>query len=109
MGIDKIWRKKAIHILKDGHPNNLLDIATGTADFAIEAIALKPKNIVGVDISNGMLEKGKKKIQKLDLGNTIKLMYGDSEDLPFENDTFDAVTVGFGVFELFVVHLTAVT
>ena len=97
LGIDRIWRRKAISILKKGNPSSILDIATGTADFAIEAIALSPKKIVGVDISEGMLEKGKKKINKLELDNIISLSYGDSENLPFDNESFDAITVGFGV------------
>ena len=97
LGIDRIWRRKAISILKKGNPGSILDIATGTADFAIEAIALSPKKIVGVDISEGMLEKGKKKINKLELDNIISLSYGDSENLPFDNESFDAITVGFGV------------
>jgi len=97
LGIDRIWRRKAIKILKKGNPGSILDIATGTADFAIEAIALSPKKIVGVDISEGMLEKGKKKINKLELDNIISLSYGDSENLPFDNESFDAITVGFGV------------
>ena len=97
LGIDRIWRRKAINILKKGNPSSILDIATGTADFAIEAIALSPKKIVGVDISEGMLEKGKKKINKLELDNIISLSYGDSENLPFDNESFDAITVGFGV------------
>ena len=97
LGIDKTWRRKAISILKKGNPGSILDIATGTADFAIEAIALSPKKIVGVDISEGMLEKGKKKINKLELDNIISLSYGDSENLPFDNESFDAITVGFGV------------
>ena len=97
LGIDRIWRRKAISILKKGNPGSILDIATGTADFAIEAIALSPKKIVGIDISEGMLEKGKKKINKLELDNIISLSYGDSENLPFDNESFDAITVGFGV------------
>ena len=97
LGIDRIWRRKAIKILKKGNPGSILDIATGTADFAIEAIALSPKKIVGVDISEGMLVKGKKKINKLELDNIISLSYGDSENLPFDNESFDAITVGFGV------------
>ena len=97
LGIDKIWRRKAIRLLKNGKPENILDIATGTADFAIEAISLKPKKIVGVDISEGMLEIGKRKINKKGLIDIIELKYGDSENLPFENGSFDAVTVGFGV------------
>ena len=66
LGIDKLWRRKAIRILKDSQPSSVLDIATGTADFAIEAMALNPQSVVGVDISEGMLEKGREKIKKLD-------------------------------------------
>ena len=97
LGIDKIWRKKTIKILKEGQPKEILDIATGTADFAIEAMRLNPDNVIGIDISNGMLEKGRLKINKKSLDKTIELKYGDSENLPFENDSFDAITVGFGV------------
>ncbi len=96
-GIDKIWRKKAIKLLRDKKPESMLDIATGTGDFAIEAVSLNPKTIVGVDISKGMLDKGKNKVKKKNLEKIIQLMYGDSENLPFEDDSFDAVTVGFGV------------
>ena len=97
MGIDKLWRKKAIKIIGQKNPKEILDIATGTGDFAIEALKLNPKKIVGVDISKGMLEKGKIKVKKIKAENIISLSYGDSEDLPFDSDSFDAITVGFGV------------
>ncbi len=97
MGIDKLWRKKAIRIIGKHNPKKILDIATGTGDFAIEALKLKPKEIIGIDISKGMLSKGRVKISKLKADNIISLNYGDSEDLPFENNTIDAITVGFGV------------
>ncbi len=97
-GIDIIWRKKAISYLKSERPQLMLDVATGTCDFAIEANkTLKPKKIIGVDISAGMLSYGQEKINKLGLQNTIELKLGDSEKLPFDDNTFDAVTVSFGV------------
>lgn len=97
MGIDKLWRRKAIKMLQQETPENVLDIATGTGDFAIEAKKLKPQKIVGIDISTGMLEVGKRKIQKLKLENLIFLEEGDSENLRFEDAHFQAITVGFGV------------
>ncbi|MCE3279188.1 MAG: ubiquinone/menaquinone biosynthesis methyltransferase [Bacteroidetes bacterium] len=97
LGIHKGWRKKAIRMLKSEKPETILDIATGTGDFAIEAVKLNPKKIVGVDISEGMLKIGVEKIKKLDLDNLITLQEGDSENLKFPDNSFDAVTVGFGV------------
>ena len=97
LGIDILWRKKAIRMLKADQPKQILDIATGTGDFAIEALALKPDRIVGVDISPGMLEQGKKKMKKRGLDHLIDMQMGDSEKLLFENNTFDAVIVSFGV------------
>jgi demethylmenaquinone methyltransferase/2-methoxy-6-polyprenyl-1,4-benzoquinol methylase len=97
VGIDKIWRKKVIKILASAPHDNILDVATGTGDLAIAESKLKVKSITGVDISEGMLEIGKKKVQKLGLDNIIKLETGDSENLRFEDGTFDALTVAFGV------------
>jgi demethylmenaquinone methyltransferase / 2-methoxy-6-polyprenyl-1,4-benzoquinol methylase len=97
LGIHKGWRKKAIRMLKAEKPETILDIATGTGDFAIEAIKLNPRKIVGVDISEGMLKIGIEKIKKLKLENLITLQEGDSENLNFPDNSFDAVTVGFGV------------
>lgn len=96
-GIDLYWRKKAIDLLVPKKPRILLDVATGTADFALEAMRLKPEKIVGVDISEGMMEVGRKKISERNLTGVISLQYGDSENLPFEEGTFDAVIVSFGV------------
>lgn len=98
LGIDTIWRKKAIDQLK-GLPNKIiLDVATGTADVALEtAKRLQPEKIIGIDISNEMLEIGRKKISKKGLETTIELQEGDSENLPFADNTFDAITVAFGV------------
>lgn len=97
LGIDKIWRKKAVKMLKEIQPKRILDIATGTGDFAIESLKLNPEKIVGVDISAGMLEKGREKMVKRKVDHIISMQLGDSEDLPFEDDHFDALTVGFGV------------
>ncbi len=97
LGIDIQWRKKAIKLLADGKPKFILDVATGTGDFAIEALKLNPEKIIGVDISEGMLEIGKKKIKANGHSSVIELMTGDSENLPFEENKFDAVIVAFGV------------
>lgn len=97
MGIDVLWRKKAIKRLKSIQPKKMLDVATGTGDFAIEALALKPDEIVGVDISKEMLNVGIKKMKEKGHDNVIHLQLGDSENLPFEDNTFDAITVSFGV------------
>lgn len=97
LGIDKSWRKKAISVLKLVHPQQILDVATGTGEFALEALALNPQKIVGIDISEGMLEVGRKKLKDRNLALKIELVRGDSENLPFEENKFDAVTVGFGV------------
>lgn len=97
LGIDKIWRKKAISLLKSNPPALLLDVATGTGDFALQALELNPEKIIGIDISEGMLEAGRKKIRAKSLENRIELKYADSENLPFAENSFDAVTVAFGV------------
>jgi demethylmenaquinone methyltransferase/2-methoxy-6-polyprenyl-1,4-benzoquinol methylase len=97
-GIDLWWRKKALSYLKKKDPKVILDVATGTADVAIMASRLlKPTHITGIDISDGMLDVGRKKIEKLGLSKTIELLNGDSEAINFEDNTFDAVTVAFGV------------
>ena len=98
LGIDTIWRKKAIRKLGAQQPKVILDVATGTADLALEiSRQLSPEKIIGVDISNQMLEIGRQKIAKRQLSPLIELIEGDSENLPFESNTFDAVTVAFGV------------
>jgi demethylmenaquinone methyltransferase/2-methoxy-6-polyprenyl-1,4-benzoquinol methylase len=99
LGIDVLWRKKAIRILKKENPKSLLDVATGTGDFAIEAVRMNlgAEKIVGVDISEGMLEVGKKKIASKHYSDIIDLKVGDSENLPFDQNSFDAFTVAFGV------------
>lgn len=97
MGIDKGWRKKAIALLAPLKPQQILDVATGTGDFAIQALTLKPQKIVGVDISEGMLSVGKRKIRERKIDHIVELRSGDSENLPFAENRFDAVTVAFGV------------
>lgn len=98
LGIDTIWRKKAVRVLKEDNPQLVLDVATGTADLALEIErSLKPKKIIGVDISNQMLAVGRNKIAKKNLSDIITLENGDSENLRFESNTFDAITVAFGV------------
>lgn len=97
-GIDFYWRRKAIAILKKEQPKLILDIATGTGDLAIEAYKqLKPEKIIGVDISEGMLSFGREKMKKLGLDKVIEMKMGDSEKLLFDDNTFDAVVVSFGV------------
>lgn len=97
LGIDILWRKKAIKYLKQDQPKKILDIATGTGDFAIESLVLKPDSVVGVDISEGMLEVGREKMKNKKLDHIIDMQLGDSEKLLFEDNTFDAVIVSFGV------------
>ncbi len=97
-GIDVRWRKKALSQLKANAPKKLLDVATGTADVAILAQAfLNTEQIIGIDISDGMMEVGRKKIHEAGLSKFITLQNGDSEDIQFADNTFDAVTVSFGV------------
>lgn len=97
-GIDLYWRKKAISQLKTAKPCKILDVATGTGDFALAAVKyLHPEHITGVDISKGMLELGRKKVKKAGLAHQVTLQEADSEDLPFADNAFDAVTVAFGV------------
>jgi len=92
------WRKKAIRLLKKDDPKHILDVATGTADMAIMACKiLKPEKVIGIDISEGMLELGRKKIEKESLGNIIQLQTGDSETINQPSGSFDAVMVAFGV------------
>lgn len=97
-GIDVSWRKKAIRELTLLQPKNILDVATGTGDFAVTCYKiLNPEKITGIDISEGMLHIGRKKIETLGLEDHIQLLNGDSEAIFFEDDSFDAVTVAFGV------------
>lgn len=97
LGIDILWRKRAVREIGKISPKTILDIATGTGDLALEASVLKPTKIVGIDISEGMLDVGRKKMKKKGLDSMIKLQFGDSENLPFEDNSYDAVIAGFGV------------
>lgn len=99
LGIDVLWRKKAIRILKKENPKLILDVATGTGDFALEAVRMKMDGaqIIGVDISAGMIEVGRKKVAVKKLEHAITFQIADSENLPFNDEHFDAFTVAFGV------------
>ena len=96
-GIDYRWRRKAIKILAKNNPKTILDVATGTGDLAIAALKLNPKKVIGVDIAEDMVEIGKKKIKEKKLEKIIHIQVGDSEDLQFNDNTFDAAIVAFGV------------
>ena len=96
-GIDIKWRNKVVELVKKQKPNTILDIATGTGDLAINLVKTGATKIVGLDISPGMLEVGKLKVKNKNLQAKIEMVIGDSEDLPFEDNTFDAITVAFGV------------
>lgn len=96
-GIDTKWRKKVLKIVSAKKPQVILDIATGTGDLAILMTQTNAEKIIGLDISEGMLEVGKKKIEAKGLSKTIDMVLGDSENIPFEDNYFDAITVGFGV------------
>jgi len=97
VNIDKTWRRKAIELLRPYRPATIIDIATGTADFALEAIKLNPQLITGIDLSEGMLKVGRQKIENEGLSGVIELRKADSEDLPFADAVYDAAIVGFGV------------
>src|SRR5690554_5769280 len=96
-GIDIKWRKKVVDIIAKTQPNRILDIATGTGDLAINLAQTSAQEIIGLDISDGMLEVGRKKIADKKLNNKIQMTLGDSENLPFDDNSFDAITVAFGV------------
>lgn len=97
LGIDNIWRKKAVRLLKKEYPKRILDVATGTGDFAIAASKMEVKEIVGFDLSEKMIRVGEQKVKKLSLDHLIHFKKGDSEKMPFEDESFDAITVAFGV------------
>jgi len=96
-GIDIKWRKKVLKLVAAKDPKTILDIATGTGDMAILLANTSAEKIIGLDISDGMLEVGRKKIAAKSLSTKIEMVLGDSEQLPFDNNTFDAITVGFGI------------
>ncbi len=96
-GIDISWRKKVVQMVVDQKAKIVLDIATGTGDLAIMLANTNTDKVIGLDISPGMLEVGKKKVEQLNLTNKIEMVIGDSENLFYADNTFDAITVGFGV------------
>jgi demethylmenaquinone methyltransferase/2-methoxy-6-polyprenyl-1,4-benzoquinol methylase len=96
-GVDIIWRRRAIQMLRSFQPKQILDVATGTADLAIEAVRLNPEQIIGIDISPKMLEQGRTKIRSRKLEHIIALESGEAEHLRFESDSFDVVMAAFGV------------
>lgn len=95
--IDTLWRRKAINLVKQYHPEDILDVATGTGDFAVQMMRLKPKKVIGIDIAEVMLELGRKKMERKGLGSIIELKEADSENLPFPDSSFDLVSSAFGV------------
>ncbi len=97
MGVDQWWRKRAVAMLKSENPRDILDVATGTADLALEALSLDPAHVVGIDISEEMLAYGRKKISRRGEENRVVLQTADAENLPFEDASFDAAMVAFGV------------
>jgi demethylmenaquinone methyltransferase/2-methoxy-6-polyprenyl-1,4-benzoquinol methylase len=97
LGIDVKWRKKVVAIVADKKPETILDIATGTGDLAILMTQTSAKKIIGLDLSSGMLEIGKKKIATQNLSDKIEMVVGDSENIPFPDNYFDAITVSFGI------------
>ena len=96
-GVDVKWRKKVLKLVSDKNPKTVLDIATGTGDLALLMTKTSAEKIIGLDISAGMLDVGRKKIEAKNLSNKIEMLLADSENMPFENNTFDAITVAFGV------------
>lgn len=96
-GIDKMWRRKAIRLISGYSPETILDVATGTGDFAIAALKSGARKVTGIDISKEMVAVGKEKVKKLGLEDRIELMAGDSESIQFPDESFDAATVAFGV------------
>ena len=97
LGIHKGWRKKCVRLLGAKQPKHILDVATGTADFAIECAKLNPEKITGIDISEGMMQMGREKLKKQNLDRLIQLEYGNAETVTFPDNSFDAIVVGFGV------------
>lgn len=98
LGIDRWWRRVAVRMVGKKHPQRILDVATGTGDFAIDLYRkLQPEQVVGIDLSQGMLDVAREKIAKRDLGDVLTVQQGDCLAMPFEDGSFDAVTVAFGV------------
>ena len=97
MGIDNQWRRKAVNFLKESDPKIIMDIACGTGDFAVEAARLNAEKIIALDLSEEMLLFGRKKVKEKGLSDLIEFVKGDSEKLQYDDNTIDAITVGFGV------------
>jgi demethylmenaquinone methyltransferase/2-methoxy-6-polyprenyl-1,4-benzoquinol methylase len=97
LGIQKGWRKKCVKLLSKNKPQQILDVATGTADFALECAVLNPNKIIGIDISEGMMKIGREKITKAKLDKKISLEYGSAETANFPPNNFDAIVIGYGV------------
>ena len=97
LGIDVKWRRKVVSLVAATHPKQVLDVATGTGDLAIELVRTGAQRIVGLDLSEGMLDVGRQKIRKKNLSEAIEMVVGDSENLPFDDNSFDAITVAFGI------------
>jgi demethylmenaquinone methyltransferase / 2-methoxy-6-polyprenyl-1,4-benzoquinol methylase len=97
LGIDILWRKKAVRYIGTIKPKTILDVASGTGDFAFEALSLHPNKIIGFDLSEGMMKFGREKARKMNVSDRVEFVKGDSEKMPFADNSFDAVTVGFGV------------
>ena len=98
LNIDKVWRRKTAKVVAQNHPKTILDLATGTADLAIALARRNPQaKIIGMGISEKMLDIGKEKVKRQDLEGQVELRFGDAASLPLEDDSFDAVTVAFGV------------
>ncbi|MVX34795.1 bifunctional demethylmenaquinone methyltransferase/2-methoxy-6-polyprenyl-1,4-benzoquinol methylase UbiE, partial [Myroides sp. LoEW2-1] len=97
LGTDQGWRRKVLKMVADTKPESILDIATGTGDLAILLSKSDATKITGLDLSAGMLEVGRQKVKALNLQDRIEMIQGDSENLPFADNSFDAITVGFGI------------
>lgn len=98
LGIDRWWRRVAVNRLRRRSPAEVLDVATGTGDFAVKLCRrLKPRRVLGIDLSEGMLAVAREKVKRLGLDDTISFMQGDCMELPLDDDSVDAVTVAFGV------------
>ena len=97
LGIDVKWRNKVVALVAEKNPETILDIATGTGDLVLLMAKTNAKRIIGLDISAGMLEVGKQKIEKAHLKDRIEMVLGDSESMPYPDNYFDAITVSFGI------------
>ncbi|MDB5283987.1 MAG: demethylmenaquinone methyltransferase [Bacteroidota bacterium] len=97
LGVDIRWRKKAVKYIGTIQPKKILDVASGTGDFAFEALVLNPQKVTGFDLSEGMMNYGRIKAQKQNVSDIVEFVKGDSELMPFKDDSYDAITVGFGV------------